>query len=538
MPLLIVIASEVRRQLLAGPFPETTHRKQHTIKPSGDITLRIEAGDATDRRLTAAGENRFCEFRQGGSRLFGRHPKLTRCRCKSLSQLRVPRKNEDFVIWGTRISGALAPIQTPVIASWYSLLIRSPLEQMRIAFFTETFLPKMDGIVTTLCQTIRQLGELGHQVLLFAPDGGISEFEQARVVGMRSRAFPLYPELRLGLPRASMRKVLTEFQPDILHVVDPAVLGIAGLYYGGGNDGGPLRVPLVVSYHTDWPKYINYYGLGFLEPYVWKMLRARHRRANINLCTSSQMVNQLELHGIRDVALWPGGVDADMFRPSRKSAELRYRLTDGHPDSPLLLYVGRLSAEKNLESLRPVLQSFPKARLALVGDGPHRQDLEGHFARLPVHFAGYLYKNELAAAFASSDIFVMPSRTETLGLVVLEAMSSGLPVVAARAGGLTETIEDGVSGYLVGSEDEAAARVGELLGSAQKRGVMGEQAREQASRRSWREATLRLVEHYREAIERQAQRPAGSAAVPRGVHASTGRAMRRAAMFAIRNLLP
>ena len=143
---------------------------------------------------------------------------------------------------------------------------------MRIAFFTETFLPKTDGIVTTLCQTIHQLREIGHEVLIFSPAGGIVEFENCPVVGMKSIAFPLYPELRLALPRASMRKVLAEFMPDILHVADPALLGIAALYYGGGKQGGALHLPVVVSYHTDLPNYLHYYGLGFLQPHVWKIL--------------------------------------------------------------------------------------------------------------------------------------------------------------------------------------------------------------------------------------------------------------------------
>ena len=105
---------------------------------------------------------------------------------------------------------------------------------MRIALFTETFVPKIDGIVTTLCETVRQLGILGHEVLVFAPDGGIPEFEGARIIGMTRHSFALYPELRLSLPRASMRGQLLDFQPDLLHVADPALLGIAALYYGGG----------------------------------------------------------------------------------------------------------------------------------------------------------------------------------------------------------------------------------------------------------------------------------------------------------------
>ena len=410
---------------------------------------------------------------------------------------------------------------------------------MRIAFFTETFLPKTDGIVTTLCQTIHQLRALGHEVLVFSPAGGIVEFENCRIVGMKSKAFPLYPELRLALPRASMRSVLTQFKPDILHVADPALLGIAGLYYGGGKRGGALHLPVVISYHTDLPQYLHYYGLGFLEPYVWKILRVRHRRATINLCTSSVMVRELQDHGIERVALWPGGVDADLFCPQRRAAEMRSRLTQAHSASPLLLYVGRLSAEKNLESLRVWLEAFPNVRLALVGDGPQRKALEQHFEGLPVFFAGFLHKEELASAYASSDIFVMPSRTETLGLVVLEAMCSGLPVVAAHAGGIPEIIQNGVSGFLIDTDDEALDRLGELLRSKEKRETMGALARIQASQRSWRNATDRLVEYYHQALAYQTcSRPQEADHPSMGLSAKSRRAIGRATVFTLKKLLP
>jgi len=410
---------------------------------------------------------------------------------------------------------------------------------MRIAFFSETFLPKTDGIVTTLCQTIRQLRQLGHEVLIFSPAGGVAEFEGFRIVEMKSKAFPLYPELRLAFPRASIRSVLAAFKPDVLHVADPALLGIAGLYYGGGTHGGALHLPVVISYHTDLPKYLHYYGLGILEPYVWKILRVRHRKATINLCTSTLMVGQLQEHGIEQVRLWPGGVDADLFCPSRRSPEMRYRLTEGHPDSTLLLYVGRLSAEKNLETLRPWLEGLANVRLALVGDGPQRKNLERRFEGLPVFFAGFLHGEELADAYASSDIFVMPSRTETLGLVVLEAMCSGLPVVAARAGGIPEMIQDEVTGYLVDTDKQAVDRVGELVDSKEKRAAMGARARAHASRRSWTNATSELVGYYQDAIAMQRVTYVAEASPrPMGLRARTGKAIRRATIFALRKMFP
>jgi len=408
---------------------------------------------------------------------------------------------------------------------------------MRIALFTETFIPKIDGIVTTLSETVRQLRGLGHEVLVFSPDGGVSEFEGARIIGMKGHAFPLYPELRLSLPRASMRRQLQDFQPDLLHVADPALLGIAALYYGGGKHGGALHLPLVISYHTDLPAYLHYYKLGFLEPHIWRIMRIRHNRATVNLCTSAAMMGQLRQHGIERIALWPGGVDTARFRPDRRTQAMRELLTAGRPESPLLVYVGRLSPEKDIERLKPILEALPGTRLALVGDGPHRGTLEAHFAGLPVYMAGFLRGEELAAAYASADIFVMPSRTETLGLVVLEAMSSGLPVVGARAGGIPEMIVDGETGFLFDTEAHAVEAIRSLLECPESRHRMGLAARTYAAEHSWKPATLTLVEHYKDACATQNVVP-DTSTPPAGLRHRLRRLARRTMMYAIRKLLP
>jgi glycosyltransferase involved in cell wall biosynthesis len=409
---------------------------------------------------------------------------------------------------------------------------------MRIALFTETFVPKIDGIVTTLCETVRQLHILGHEVLVFAPDGGIPEFEGARILGMKGRSFALYPELRLSLPRASMREQLLDFQPDLLHVADPALLGIAALYYGGGADGGALHLPLVISYHTDLPAYLHYFHLGFLEPRIWQILRIRHNRATLNLCTSLAMMEELRRHGIERLALWPGGVDTARFNPDRRSEAMRSRLSEGHPERPLLIYVGRLSPEKDIERLKPILEALPGTRLALIGDGPHREMLRKHFAGMPVYLAGFLRGEELAAAYASSDVFVMPSRTETLGLVVLEAMSSGLPVVGARAGGIPEMIEDGVSGRLFDAEAEAVEAIRSYLNCAEERRAAGASARAHAADHSWKAATEQLIEHYKAACTAQRALADGLPASPPGIRFRANRLAKRTTMFAIRKLLP
>ena len=301
---------------------------------------------------------------------------------------------------------------------------------MRIALFTETFLPKVDGIVTRLRHTVDHLQRNGDQVLVIAPEGGITEYKGAKVYGVTGFPLPLYPELKMALPRPAIGYALEEFQPDIIHVVNPAVLGLSGIFYSK-----VLKIPLVASYHTHLPQYLQHYGLGMLEGLLWELLKGAHNQAALNLCTSTAMVEELTAHGIERVDLWQRGVDTELFHPDLASVEMRSHLSQNHPESPLLLYVGRLSAEKEIERIKPILEAIPESRLALVGDGPHRQALEKHFAGTNTHFVGYLMGQELGSAFASADAFIFPSRTETLGLVLLEAMAGGCPVVAAVLGG-------------------------------------------------------------------------------------------------------
>lgn len=364
---------------------------------------------------------------------------------------------------------------------------------MRIAIFTETFLPKIDGIVTRLRHTVEQLQRAGDQVLVVAPEGGITEYKGAKVHGVSGFPLPLYPELKLAVPLPTLRPVIEDFAPDLIHVVNPAVLGLGGLYYAKS-----LKIPLVASYHTHLPQYLQHYGLGMLEELLWGLLRSAHNQAQLNLCTSTAMVQELTAHGIERVDLWQRGVDTEMFQPHLVSPKMRSRLSQNCPDAPLLLYVGRLSAEKEIEQIRPILETIPNSRLALVGDGPHRQALEQHFEGTPTHFVGYLQGLELASAFASADAFIFPSRTETLGLVLLEAMAAGCPVVAARKGGIVDIVQDGVNGYLFDPDDPQGATYAtqQLLEQNQEREVLRQNARQEAERWGWPAATEQLRQYY------------------------------------------
>lgn len=377
---------------------------------------------------------------------------------------------------------------------------------MRIALFTETFLPKVDGIVTRLRHTVEHLQRSGDQVLVVSPDGGLTEYKGARIYGVSGFPLPLYPELKLALPRPSIGVALEEFEPDLIHVVNPAVLGLAGLYYAK-----MMQIPLVASYHTHLPQYLQHYGLGMLEGVMWELIKASHNQAQLNLCTSTAMVQQLREHGIERLDLWQRGVDTETFHPELASQEMRSHLSQGHPESPLLLYVGRLGAEKEIERIKPVLESIPDARLALVGDGPNRSVLEKHFAGTPTHFVGYLTGKELGSAFACADAFVFPSRTETLGLVLLEAMAAGCPVVAARSGGIPDIVTDGVNGYLFDPADDqgAIAATQRLLNQKQERETLRQNARLEAERWSWAAATRQLQSYYKAVVLSQ---PLSSAA--------------------------
>jgi len=369
---------------------------------------------------------------------------------------------------------------------------------VKIAFFTETFLPKVDGIVTRLTKTIEYLVKNGDDVIVFCPEGSPNNYKGAKIVGVAAMPLPLYPELKLGLPGPAVSEALEEFQPDLIHVVNPAVLGLGGIWLAKTNN-----IPLIASYHTHLPKYLEHYGMGMLEPLLWELLKAAHNQALLNLCTSTAMVKELESKGIRKTALWQRGVDTNSFKPEYRNQTMRAKLLGNYPDTgSLLIYVGRLSAEKQIERIKPVLEKIPDASLALVGDGPYRNQLEKIFENTKTNFIGYLAGEELASAYASGDIFLFPSSTETLGLVLLEAMAAGCPVIGANKGGIPDIINDGINGCLYdpdledNGEESLIAATKKILENRSQKEKMRIAARTEAEKWDWNQATIQLKNFY------------------------------------------
>ncbi|HEX5117564.1 MAG TPA: glycosyltransferase family 1 protein [Pseudonocardiaceae bacterium] len=361
---------------------------------------------------------------------------------------------------------------------------------MRIAFVTETWLPSTDGVVTRVASTVRQLRAAGHEVLIVAPGPAEAEFDGADVRCVPAAGLSwVYGGKRWGLPLPRVGRYLRDFQPDVVHVVNPVLMGIAAV--AACRRAG---FPLVASYHTNVARYAAYYHLGWLAPVVWWLLRRLHGRAAVNLATSTATCDELRAQGIGRVRLWPKGVDLDLFSP--RPAGTR---EPGRP--PVALYVGRLAAEKGLDLLGSLAVPDRGVRLVLVGDGPARSELTERFGVHTVTFTGLLHGAALADAYRSADAFVFPSTTETLGLVMIEALASGLPVIAVDSPASREILSGCAAARLFPAE--YADRLPELVREVRDDNVTGtlsRLARREAEQWGWPAATESLLSCYREVI--------------------------------------
>lgn len=381
---------------------------------------------------------------------------------------------------------------------------------MRVLIFTVCFPPVINGVSTRYLQTVRELRKLGHEVHVATPVHNAPEdYYGARVYKVPGFKMPLNEFCHSEyLDFYDSYSIITKVNPDIVHVCAPTWIQFGVLLWCYLKS-----IPVILSYHTHVPEYVKHYGLGiigtFISWFLWQLVVFSHKRCSLTMVTSSAMGDELKAHGVdTEIRVWRKGVDIELLNPCKGSAEVRQKLMNGPPKELLLLYVGRLSMEKSLHFLVPVLEDERVRRrthVAFVGDGPIREKLEtetfGHLADC-VSFHGFITGEDLSAVYASSDAFIFPSETETLGLVAIEAMAGGLPVIGVRARGIAVTIKDGETGFLYepGDVEGCIGHILTMLNSPSERVKLAKNARADAEQWGWDKATAQLLDTYNEVI--------------------------------------
>ena len=361
---------------------------------------------------------------------------------------------------------------------------------LRVLVVTESFLPQLNGVTNSVRRVLEHLSGEGHQALVVAPTGP-DVYAGFRVVRARGARPWFYKDFRVGLEtRGRLRTVMRGFRPDVVHLASPLTLG-----YQAVKVANELGVPSVAIYQTDMVGFAEQYHVVGVPSLFAKLTRAVHADVDRTLAPSTASLAQLERLGVRRTALWPRGVDIEAFHPSRVDHELRARWA---PDGETIVgYVGRLAPEKELELLAG-LDAMPGISLVVVGSGPS----EAHLRQVLPHarFTGQLQGDPLGAAYASLDVFVHTGRHETFGQTLQEALASGVPVVAPRAGGPVDIVRDHVTGFLYRPGDAAdlERHVGRLARDQLLRRRMGRDARQSVAGKSWAAVNAALVEHYRE----------------------------------------
>jgi glycosyltransferase involved in cell wall biosynthesis len=325
---------------------------------------------------------------------------------------------------------------------------------MRIAIATDAWYPQTNGVVTTLSKTAEALESLGHDVLLLTPEP------------FKSVPLPTYKSIRLAiLPGRRTRKMLEQYQPDAVHVATEGPIGLAVRRYCIRKG-----IPFTTSYHTQFPQYIR---MRAPIPVSWSyaFLRWFHSRAARTMVPSESQRKELENWQFKNVRIWSRGVNTTLFKP-RDGKQLQ-------GGEPIFIYAGRVAVEKSLDEF---LKLDLPGKKYVVGDGPDMDVLKGRYP--DAVFTGFKYGEELVGLLSSADVFVFPSRTDTFGLVMLEAMACGVPVAAFPVTGPIDVIKQGVTGVMMDDLGEAALQALELD---------SKDAREYALRHTWEDCTRQFV---------------------------------------------
>lgn len=363
---------------------------------------------------------------------------------------------------------------------------------MRIAIVTESFLPTVNGVTTSVLRVLDHLRACGHDALVIAPDAGTpTHYNGFPVATLPSIAYRQFP---VGLPNLRLQRMLAEFAPDVVHVASPLFLGAQAI--AASNR---LRIPTVAVFQTDVAGFARSHGLGLTSSIAWRYVAWVHGGADLTLVPSASSENDLRRVGVSRLARWGRGVDLQRYHPNRRRApatiSLREQLSP-HGET-VVGYVGRIAPEKQVERL-VALRGVPRLSVAIVGDGPSRTHVEKRLRGMNVTWLGRRDGEALATAYAALDIFVHTGAQETFGQTIQEAHASGLPVIAPNAGGPRDLVESGVTGLLYSPDNDGTLRdaVVRLSENVPERLRMGESGRRSVLSRGWDVIVDELIQRY------------------------------------------
>ena len=364
-------------------------------------------------------------------------------------------------------------------------------DSLRVAVVTESFLPQVNGVTNSVLRVLETLAAKGHDALVIAPDSAEAPTTYAGFRVKRVPSLAVKGLLPVGFPQRSMEPLIEGFNPDVIHLASPFFLGKYATRIAQR-----LSIPTLSIYQTDVAGFARHYGLSIAHTQLTNWVANIHKQTDRTLAPSSWSCEQLQSSGVNNVLLWQRGVDSVKFNPDKRSAELRNLFTANDTSKIIVGYVGRLANEKRIEDLAP-LHDRHDVQLVIVGDGPARQKLERVLPR--ARFVGYQSGEDLAAHYASFDIFVHTGKHETFCQSIQESLASGVPVIAPNSGGPLDLVQHGATGFLLDTSNSAdLVAAFELLTDARTRSLMGSTARESVTHRTWEKVNNQLIDHYRD----------------------------------------
>ena len=366
------------------------------------------------------------------------------------------------------------------------------LRKLRIAVVAESFLPQINGVTNSVLRILDFFQKNGHEALIIAPESNGGPTEYAGFEILRVPALNVKGLIPIGLPQQFAKARVLDFNPDIIHLASPAILGNYMARFAKKSE-----IPTLSVYQTDLAGFANHYGFQIANTTLNRFVGRVHSNSDRTLAPSTSACNYLNELGVKEVELWRRGVDSERFSPEKSDEELRKELLGNRQDRTLIGYIGRLAHEKRLEDLIS-LDEQDDVQLVIVGDGPTRARLE---RKLPnAIFTGFKNGEDLSRIYASLDIFIHTGQDETFCQSIQEALASGVPVIAPNSGGPIDLVEDGKTGYLINTGNPKEIKRAVKLIQQSDVTEMRKVTRESVVNRTWQSINQELINHYLDLI--------------------------------------